>query len=1187
MFTGAPEISVPIASVKGRDITLPIALTYDASGVKVEQISSWVGIGWNLSAGGAITRQANGSPDDYLSSSPAYTPFYAVSNGDFQFVNANNLRETQTYPAGDIARYLNFMKLSLGTTVDTQPDVYQFHVNGLSGTIYIDYTTGVGYCAEHPELKVYPEITPSGNGGVIKLITGWHLVDQAGTTYYFQNAEKTTVFDFNANDNMKQYYSSWYLTKIVTANNRDVVEVAYSAPILWTQPQLAGRGDTFSDLLTEGACGTDQYNVAPVPMYQITQADIATIRINGTLRVRFNASADMRQDLGGKYALNNIQVYAEDGSLLKTFKLSQSYFTNGTPADEKDYRLRLDAVEIIGGNLAVLKGQTPSDSQPLFYKFTYYGAFLPSRKVFGDYWGYNNGLMNTGPYAFPYLYDYDKNNGMLTGADRRPSFTDAKLGTLYQITYPTGGSTIFDYIEHRSDQATYTEHAQFSAGASLQGGIDPNDSFGYRVCDDRFGLNPVGVNSGFTITEAAMYNVTFVANGTFHTTNDFQFASLYKTIDKGAPDKYFYQTFCSVLQGGGGLHNWYGAYTTYTETISLYLTPGKYAILLLNSNPQVNAGIVVSRDYSVDSYRVGGLRVYKTTDKTEEGAVARLKYYYYGDLSQLPASTPLNEDFFALQTTSGSLHQQLNYEEWYAVSQINTDPNNINYPVGAVMPCDRLIRYSTNQTKANYLITYPTVTEVEYDPVQSVTNGFTVTDFFNRIDNYLYAYDSKTSLNGKVLETRIYDGNFNLLSSETNSYSETVLHGTERTGFVFKSLQKVAKDIAIVNQGATGSPEYYVYSNLGLAQFQNDPENPTNTGNIAKVVHCTGSNYPVANQVNCYYGPSDVYNKFVVSLAQRWPRLDNVRHEQYAGTQVMAQVNNYYYDNPAHYQLTRVARQDGKGVVTVDRMYYPSDLSSPALAAMVAQNRVSEVVKYEHYTNGQLTNDVITNNGTLTETKYTEYSAWNLGGNTLYLPQTTQLSTYSNPLEVRVRYAAYDNVGNPLTVSKENDNRFSYLWDNYQMNPVAMVSNSAGATCYYNGFEDGTSSDGDALTGMRSLISSSGFTQTLSSVVSGNYVLSYWQKTGTAWYLQSQNVTVSNSTYVINIPGPVQLDELRFQPAGSQMTTYSYVPGIGVSSVSDANGMTLRYYYDDFGRVKTMKDHNNKVLKTYRYHYRE
>lgn len=43
---------------------IPISMTYLGSGVRPDQHPGWVGLGWNLNAGGCISRIVNGLPDE-------------------------------------------------------------------------------------------------------------------------------------------------------------------------------------------------------------------------------------------------------------------------------------------------------------------------------------------------------------------------------------------------------------------------------------------------------------------------------------------------------------------------------------------------------------------------------------------------------------------------------------------------------------------------------------------------------------------------------------------------------------------------------------------------------------------------------------------------------------------------------------------------------------------------------------------------------------------------------------------------------------------------------------------------------------------------------------------------------------------------------------------------------------------
>ena len=54
----APLISIPIHTIKVGDYSLPVSLEYHASGIKVAQEASRVGLAWSLHAGGSVSRSA-------------------------------------------------------------------------------------------------------------------------------------------------------------------------------------------------------------------------------------------------------------------------------------------------------------------------------------------------------------------------------------------------------------------------------------------------------------------------------------------------------------------------------------------------------------------------------------------------------------------------------------------------------------------------------------------------------------------------------------------------------------------------------------------------------------------------------------------------------------------------------------------------------------------------------------------------------------------------------------------------------------------------------------------------------------------------------------------------------------------------------------------------------------------------
>ena len=65
--TGIPNIDIPIYTIEWDGVRIPISISYHASGIKVNDVASPVGLGWVLNAGGVIGCSKNGARDDFSS----------------------------------------------------------------------------------------------------------------------------------------------------------------------------------------------------------------------------------------------------------------------------------------------------------------------------------------------------------------------------------------------------------------------------------------------------------------------------------------------------------------------------------------------------------------------------------------------------------------------------------------------------------------------------------------------------------------------------------------------------------------------------------------------------------------------------------------------------------------------------------------------------------------------------------------------------------------------------------------------------------------------------------------------------------------------------------------------------------------------------------------------------------------
>jgi len=63
-FNGMVSHTIPLYTYKAGQLELPISISYNGAGVRVDDIPTWVGINWTLNAGGVITRTVKDLPDE-------------------------------------------------------------------------------------------------------------------------------------------------------------------------------------------------------------------------------------------------------------------------------------------------------------------------------------------------------------------------------------------------------------------------------------------------------------------------------------------------------------------------------------------------------------------------------------------------------------------------------------------------------------------------------------------------------------------------------------------------------------------------------------------------------------------------------------------------------------------------------------------------------------------------------------------------------------------------------------------------------------------------------------------------------------------------------------------------------------------------------------------------------------------
>lgn len=230
--------------------------------------------------------------------------------------------------------------------------------------------------------------------------------------------------------------------------------------------------------------------------------------------------------------------------------------------------------------------------------------------------------------------------------------------------------------------------------------------------------------------------------------------------------------------------------------------------------------------------------------------------------------------------------------------------------------------------------------------------------------------------------------------------------------------------------------------------------------------------------------------------------------------------------------------------------------------------------------------------------------------------------------DMRMRQAfSYDSKGNISSVDNLTSNRMlasrdSYIWDD-RRNRIAEVKNSERFRMALEDFENWADwiYDDDNLisvahTGTRGLSLSGGKDiRTRQKMPAGRYSLSYWSRGGSpvlvkptnnpskalqiseqvepstgsgGWTLHQILVSLPVEDYVYLFhtgTTEYQVDDIRLVPEGAEATTYTYEQGRGVSSVIDPKGDTRYYEYDNFLRLKNIRDNEKNILRNIEYNY--
>jgi len=437
--TGIPNISVPIYDLKFGNVSIPITLNYHAGGIMVNQIATSVGLGWSLSAGGAINRVFRGKPDNITGGWSLMMTESKVNdlnaNIDIKSVNDGLLYGSEDYYQDD----------------------YSYNFLGNAGSFYFDENNTPHPTVKNRNLKieVRDERSVTGEAPYFRITDDQNYEYKFSITSYTSTVTRTKDphLDYHPYFEVgrEEGYNSWKLSKIKNKGTYEECTFTYEA---YDNSYDYISTDLYEKLVTQltpCACGFVD------PSLCETCGDSIPSFINAIWQSSLNHDS----------LISKIQTKDKEVNFYYSINPQANYYQKKLDSVVVSSRITNEPIKRIymvydvftGNNQLKLSSvlqfsNTGNDKQET--KFAYYEdptyPLQPLGSKSQDLFGFYNGKPNT----FMFISsDVHCTACQVYHPDRNVNPKTIAIGTLRRITYNTGGFTEFKYEPNQTAPDTY------------------------------------------------------------------------------------------------------------------------------------------------------------------------------------------------------------------------------------------------------------------------------------------------------------------------------------------------------------------------------------------------------------------------------------------------------------------------------------------------------------------------------------------------------------------------------------------------------------------------------------------------------------------------------------------------------------------------------------------------------------
>ncbi|EJL63258.1 hypothetical protein [Flavobacterium sp. CF136] len=280
------------------------------------------------------------------------------------------------------------------------------------------------------------------------------------------------------------------------------------------------------------------------------------------------------------------------------------------------------------------------------------------------------------------------------------------------------------------------------------------------------------------------------------------------------------------------------------------------------------------------------------------------------------------------------------------------------------------------------------------------------------------------------------------------------------------------------------------------------------------------------------FSPLENYSVWTYKNYYGIVKLANTTETNYFPNQNVETITTNTYGNQPYYQLTSTLTTNSKGENVKTEYKYPFDLigieQTPYMQELVDLHRIDESISVKTF-NGY---------SKLSE-RHIKYDKSVATGNLLL---SKEVHTNKGITDINITTASdrklifdqYDDKGNIQQYTLENGASVSIIWGYNKTLPIAKIEN-----------------------------------------VTYSQVSSYIPN------LQTLSDTGTEANLIL------ALNTLRTSLPNAVVTTYTHIPLVGISTITDPKGDKITYIYDRFGRLQFAKDKDDKILSENQYNYKQ